>query len=1552
MSNVNRLSFVVLGEQSLLIQCCDQLLARGHDIRAVVAENRRIAEWCAQQSIVCHENFAALRDAPEAASFDYLLSITNLRMLPTWLLDRPSKMAINFHDGPLPRYAGLNAPVWALINGESEHGITWHRMEKGADTGPVLVNRMFSIAANESVFGLNAQCYQAGLDAFPELIDSLERNAPQLSAQDFSQRTYFGLTQRPEAAAVLDWNQPAEKLERLIRALDFGRYPNPVILPKVDLGGLMLLARRAEVVPAEGGFTPGAVQAFCAETLTIRCADTALRMTKLTDLEGEPADVVAMLQRAGLKVGSLLPKLPSEVASAVSELVTKVSKHEEFWHRRLRRSELIELPFATKTGVSGHTWVTTDISGSVEQRAALLALLFSRLNRKPEFSFAYVPGSVSSQPEWFERFFATVLPLPVNVLPQEGFAILQAALAKEIAASEDKQSYLSDLPAREPDIKSVRCSEYPIRIVRVSTLDESIARRFSMGAALTIVIPDDASALGFYADEGRLDRADLARLVDSLRVLAESAAANDARPVGELNVLSSADRRQLAQWVPAYDENQRNSLSKQCVHQLFEQQVLKTPTRDACIFEGKSLTYEQLNAAANRLARHLQSQGVQRGSLVGVMVGRSLEMLVALYAVHKAGGAYVPLDPVYPRDRLAYMIADAGLQVVITQQAFVDMVPAGKSVVLEDVADRLQSLSADNLDVRSVPSDLAYVIYTSGSTGKPKGVMVEHGNVVNFFNGMDERLDTQPGVWLAVTSISFDISVLELFWTLARGFTVVLYADAVRQKVSRAKRIGGRRALDFGFFYWNVANNESEYDAEKYRLLLEGAKYADTHGFNAVWTPERHFEAFGGLFPNPSVTCAALSTITKNVKLRAGSCVVPLHSPIRIAEEWAVVDNLSNGRVGMSIAAGWAPPDFAIRPEAFKDAKKVMFENAEIVKRLWRGETIAFPGPTGDVKVRTLPRPIQKELPIWVTTAGNVDSFIQAGKLGANLLTHLLGQTVEEVAEKVRAYRQAWMEAGHPGRGTVTLMLHTLIGPDAQTVEDVVRQPLKDYLKSAMFLVKAAAWNFPTFKKMSEEQGKTLDEFFKTISPEDMDGLLEFAFQRYFNTSGLFGTPETCMNMVTKVESADVDEIACLIDFGIKTDVVLEHLPYLTQLRELAQQAEENVDGDFSLPALLERHKVTHFQCTPSMATMLVSDSQARPGLQALRQMMVGGEAFPPELARNLASLVTGRVTNMYGPTETTIWSSVGNVGGDVPLPVNNVSIGRPLLNQTMYVLDDRQQPLPPGIAGELVIGGAGVVRGYWQRPELTAERFLTDPFATAHGARMYRTGDLARFLPDGRLECLGRVDFQVKIRGYRVELGEIEALLRNQPQVLEAAVVLREDTPGDQRLVAYVRSTAGAELDSDALKNGLRQQLPDFMVPSIFVSLAEMPLTPNGKIDRKSLPAPKVNEIKATAAYAAPKGQVETMITEIWQRALGLSKIGTRDNFFDIGGHSLLVVQVLKELREKVSKPVQMTDLFRHTTIEALAKFLSSEETQAAGSNRGKARAEARRAAMGRAPR
>ncbi|MEO8218822.1 MAG: MupA/Atu3671 family FMN-dependent luciferase-like monooxygenase [Acidobacteriota bacterium] len=1037
----------------------------------------------------------------------------------------------------------------------------------------------------------------------------------------------------------------------------------------------------------------------------------------------------------------------------------------------------------------------------------------------------------------------------------------------------------------------------------------------------------------------------LDRFCNALRTLQENLARSETVALGFVDLIDEGQRQELMAQAqsPSLKEARRSN-----IHELFEEQARTTPDRIAATCAQQSMTYRQLNEAANRLARHLLERGLERGALAGVMVERSLDMLVSLLAVLKTGAAYVPLDPLYPPARLASMIDDSRMRMVITRRLFVENVRGAESVILEEISDELCQRQGANIEQPVALSDLAYVIYTSGSTGVPKGVIVEHRNVANFLEGMDAILGTEAGVWLAVTSISFDISVLELFWTLCRGFTVVIYPDSQRTGITRRS---SRRSIQFGLFYWNVADEGGENDTEKYRLLLDGARYADSHGFNAVWNPERHFNAFGGLFPNPSVTCAALATITRNVSLRAGSCVVPLHSPIRIAEEWAVVDNLSNGRVAISIAAGWAPPDFAIKPENFSDAKTVMFESAEIVRRLWRGETVEFPGPSGTVPVRTLPRPIQKELPLWVTTAGNVETFVQAGRAGHNVLTHLLGQSVEEVASKVRAYREARERAGHSGPGTVSLMLHTFVSSDMASVEREVRGPLKKYLKSAMFLVKAAAWQFPTFRKLSEEQGKTLDEFLAGVSDEDLDALLEFAFQRYFKTSGLFGTVNHCLEMVERVVGADVDEIACLIDFGIATDVVLDHLPYLNSLRESTEPAplldETASVDDFSVPALLLRHHVTHFQCTPSMATMLAADSEAYPGLAGLKHMLVGGEALTSELARSLAARTQARLTNLYGPTETTVWSSACDLDDQATSTAGIVSIGHPLSNQAIYVLDERLQPLPPGAVGELVIGGAGVGRGYWERPELTAQNFPDDPFRGS--ARMYRTGDMGRMGNHGSIEYLGRADQQVKIRGHRVELGEIEALLAGHKNVLEAAVVLRENAPGDERLIAYLTPRGEVRPDDEELKSWLRQRLPEFMVPVACVHLESLPRTPNGKIDRRMLPAPVALTLPVRSAERDLRSESEKMVAEVWRDALGVSVIDRGANFFDIGGHSLLVVQVLNELRKRTDKAVKMTDLFKYTTIESLADFIGDSGSRPAIMDRGRRRAEARRAAVDR---
>ncbi len=1540
-------SFLVLGDQSLLIQCCTRLLAGGHAIAAVVSQDGRIGQWAEAQGLPCITRLEDVLAHPAAQGFDYLLSVTNLRMLPPALLARARRLAINFHDGPLPRYAGLNAPIWALIAGEDTHGITWHVMTAEADTGDVLVSRAIDIEPEDTGFTLNARCYEAGLAAFGELLDQLEAGTLNPRPQDLTARTYFSRAARPTAAATLDWRQPAADLARLVRALDFGPYGNPLVMPKLLAGGATLLVRAARAVEDAGGDAPGTVQTMAPGLVRVRCATGALEITQTADLRGASVDAAAFLGAQGIVRGQVLPALPAD-AAAIDAAVATLVRHEGRWQTRLRRFEATVLPVPSGSG-GAPIWRAVRVGAShpASLWVTAAAVTVGRLAQTADASFAYVPSTVADQPAWWHVYGEGVLPLRIESAHSDTAAAVHERVTRLLTEAETAGGSLKDLPARDPDLRArPGCDEAPVRVVRVRALDAATARPPAGGAALTLYVPDAGDTVGVAIDPARVDAPTADAVLDTFAAVLMQCAGHPATTVGAIDLVTPAQRARLLELARAHDEAALPAAPSLCVHEAFERQVEQTPDHVAAVCRGRQLTYRALNAAANRLARHLMAQGVVVGDRVGVMVERSLDMLVALYAVQKCGAAYVPLDPQYPADRLAYMIADAEMRCVLVRRRR-DDIAAVPQVALAELGAALDALPDGNVGIAVSPDALAYMIYTSGSTGRPKGVMVEHRNVINFFVGMDHRIDTRPGTWLAVTSISFDISVLELFWTLARGFTVVLHADAVPDDAPQAGAGASGPGLPFGLFYWNVAAKDRDHDTDKYRLLLESAKFADTHGFNAVWTPERHFESFGGLFPNPSVTSAALATITSRVSIRAGSCVVPLHSPIRIAEEWAVVDNLSNGRVALSVAAGWATPDFAIRPESYDNAKQVMFESTDIVQRLWRGESVTFDGPKGPVAVRTLPRPIQKELPIWVTTAGNVQTFVEAGRRGANVLTHLLGQTFDDVAAKVRAYREAWREAGHAGRGVVTIMLHTFIGPDEQVVEDAVRQPLKDYLRSATFLVKAAAWQFPTFKRMSEAQEKTLDEFFDTISDEDMDGLLEFAFQRYFRTSGLFGTVERGLEIAGKVHAADIDEIACLIDFGIEADTVLAHLPYLDELRAAAQRLGAD-DDRFTLASLLAGGTVSHFQCTPSMARVVLAEPRARAALGGLRQMMVGGEALPPDVAADLVTAQPARVTNMYGPTETTIWSTVADV--TAPGAATTLPIGRPLAHQTVYVLDERGAPLPPGVTGELVIGGDGVTRGYWKQPALTAERFLADPFSGAAGARMYRTGDRGRFRPDGDIECLGRVDHQVKIRGHRVEPGEIEAQLRAHEAVVEAVVVMREDTPGDQRLVAYLRGAATPP-DADTMKAWLRGRLPDVMVPSAFVWLAALPLTPNGKVDRRALPAPAVTTAPATASSAVPVTAAETLVAGIWQRALNIPSCGTRDNFFDLGGHSLLVVQVLTELRKQVSRPIQMTDLFKYTTIESLARFISAGDTPAAVSQ-ASARASRRRQALDRRPR
>lgn len=1526
----------VIGDESLAIQCADILIERGHTVLGVVSSDEGIARWAEQKRVPHLVPGDGLGERLRAVSpdCDWLFSIANLRIIPADVLALAKRGAINFHDGPLPRYAGLNAPMWALLHGEARHGITWHLIEGGVDEGDVLAQRTFDLGERDTSVIVNTRCYEEAIESFGPLVDRLASGTEERAKQDLSARTYFGRFDRPAAMCTIDWSRPASEIARLVRALDFGpRYASPVGAAKALTAGDPIVLPEVQEGSAESAAEPGTVIAAEGGALEVATGGGTLRFPRVLDAIGRALDDAA-LAKLGIVRGARLPGIGEATAGRLGEADRRMAKHEAFWAARLARLAPAELPYADRSATKPPVWVRAPIplpaGVDADALVAAAAAWVARITGSRGFDVGYRHPAIAQATQGVEAFFAPVVPLRVELAEGETFATLRARVAADRAALRDRLTYPRDLVARTPSIPFRGATEPRLEIA-IEESETPDAVRPRRGEVLAIAIDPSAKSASLIIDSTRVAAAHLEKMVGRFGTLLAAAAREEATPVERLPLLPEAE---LDKVLRRWNATTAPYPSDRALHRLFEEQVDRTPDAPALLFERQTLTYRELDARASQLAHRLIALGVGPGALVALHVDRSPELVIGALAIWKAGGAYVPVDPSYPGDRVAHYLEDSGAKVVLTKERLAGALPAsalrksGATVVrLDGEADAAaiarESQARPPRDVAS--SELAYVMYTSGSTGTPKGVMIEHRNVANFFTGMDPVIARAPGsTWLAVTSLSFDISVLELFYTLCRGFRVVISGDDDRALVSSGRSARGGasdRRVGFSLFYF--ASDEGEKNAGKYRLLLEGAKYADRNGFQAVWTPERHFGAFGGLYPNPSVASAAIAAITQHVKIRAGSCVLPLHHPIRVAEEWALVDNLSNGRVGISFASGWHPNDFVLRPQSFADAKGTMIRDIDVVRRLWRGETLELEGPKGPVKVRTLPRPVQAELPVWVTAAGNPETFAAAGRMGAGILTHLLGQSVDEVRDKIVAYREAWKAAGHPGEGHVTLMLHTFVGDDEAAVKETAREPMKDYLRSAMNLIAAHAWTFPAFKKHAKE-GASFEDNFTSLSPEDTDALLDHAFERYYEGSGLFGTPETAMRMVERCKSIGVDEIACLIDFGIDSDTVLAHLEHLNRLRLAAEPIERTVDeDDWSIAAQIARHGVTHLQCTPSMLRMLLTDDQARAALARVQHVFVGGEALPGTLVAELAQATRATVTNMYGPTETTIWSST-----EPATPVEGtVSIGRPIANTQMYVLDAARQPVPIGAPGELWIGGAGVARGYWRRDALTAERFVRDPFAggsASEQARMYRTGDLVRWASDGRLEFLGRVDHQVKVRGYRIELGEIEARLAASEDLREVVVIAREDQPGDKRLVAYYTAAGGRTPDPERLRALLREALPEFMVPAHFVELARFPLTPNNKIDRKQLPAPSESAGRATKAeHVEAASEIEKQIAEIWQRILGLGKVGTQDNFFELGGHSLLAVQAHREIKLATGKDLTITDIFRFPTISALASYL-----------------------------
>lgn len=990
---------------------------------------------------------------------------------------------------------------------------------------------------------------------------------------------------------------------------------------------------------------------------------------------------------------------------------------------------------------------------------------------------------------------------------------------------------------------------------------------------------EDALLLNVEYNTDLFDADTIVRMVDHFNRLLEAVSLSPDESISNINYLSEHEQLQLLE---TFNDTATDYQEEDTIVDLFRRQAASTPDAIAIVFEGNSFTYKFLDERSDQLCSYLlATHQIETDDLIGVQLDRSEWLVISILGIMKSGAAYIPIDPEYPAERIAYIVSDSRCKAVFDETELSHF----KKAAGDWPTGVYKAVKA---------TSLVYCIYTSGTTGNPKGCLLSHKNVLNFFTGMNGVFGKKPGTMLSLTNFTFDISVLELIWTLTLGYQVIIQKD-VRELFNEEEK--EEQPLAFSLFYFGNAGQGDEND--KYKLLLEGAKFADQHDFVAVWTPERHFHEFGGLYPNPSVLGAALSTITNNISIRAGSVVFPLHHPLRIAEEWSVVDNLSSGRVEIACASGWNANDFVFAPENFKKSHEVMYKAIGTVQSLWRGETVAYEDGNGISKdVRIFPRPVRKELPLWITAANSIDTFISAGKMGFNVLTHLLGETVEGLALKIAAYRKAYEECGHdPKLSKVAVMLHTYIGEDLESTYAAAKIPFINYLRTSASLLKNLAADL------------NIDINAEGFSEEDMDALLEHSFNRYVSSASLIGTKSSCMQMLKKLSLIGVDEIACFIDFGVDFNTTIEGLATLNEIKAAYHEMVVDKQMRTSAKRQLEQYEITHLQATPSMATLLQPYLSK---LKSIRTILLGGERLPLSLLKKLyRDLPDIAIYNMYGPTETAIWSTCCKVEQDV----DKILIGKPIANTQIYILDKQLNLLPIGTAGEIYIGGKGVAKGYINNPELTAERFIKNPFAP--GEHFYRTGDFGKWLSDGNIDYIGRKDDQVKVHGHRIELGEIETVLQQNGLVTAASVIIT----AEKELVAYVTGTEA--LNVTDLRAGLNRKLPSYMVPGHYIQVDYLPLTASGKVDKRKLQEMQGRRVETATTYIAPGNEIEKSLELIWKEVLGRDRIGISDNFFDIGGNSIKIVRMIAMVNKKFDKRLSVAMAFKTGNIAALAAYL-----------------------------
>ena len=765
-------SCLLLGEEPLLIRCAEVLRERGHRIAGVVTGSPPLVSWAEEAGV----RIVGRADYPGLLSqepVDVLLSITHPALIAPEDIAKVRLAALNYHDGPLPRYAGMNGSAWALLNGESSHAIVWHHVTAGLDEGDIVERREVRLDPRETSVSLNMGNSARALESFQALVRRIETRELSGTAQGAQvERLIYSRHDRPPGLCVLDWTKSAAESDRLVRACEFGQYTNRFGSAKVRRGARAVVVKEASAVAGTGA--AGAVLEIGDEGIVVACRDGALRLRRFTSLTGEPLSAREAAETLELVPGETLR--PGDPITAA--LSRQVAEAEAFFVAALSRRAPPSLPFETTTAEESCS-VELDLPASFLQRfegrrtdalSALYAFTLSCLIRDDLFDLAFVDGGRSGELSAAAGLLFPSLPLRVAIDATRGFSSLVGQVSERRGQLSKRPAFLCDLVARHPALRDQRDLRRGELSAVALLLDGG---ELPPGARLGLRVERDGAAL---VSDGRVDRRRLAAIAAQMRTVASSVAAEPERPLAGIDLLDDSQRkRQLFEW----NATARPFSDTLRIHDLFEAQADARPDAVALVFAGREVTFGEVELAANRVANALQARGVRPGEFCGLVAERGVELVIAMLGIVKAGCAYVPVDPSYPEERVRFMLEDAGCAAVLASPGLVSLCGPSRPVVLID-GPEVRSASSARPRCPATAGDVCYAIYTSGSTGRPKGVVLTHRAVVNTLEWVSRTFRVGPADRLLfVTSPSFDLSVYDVFGALGAGASVEIGSTAL-----------------------------------------------------------------------------------------------------------------------------------------------------------------------------------------------------------------------------------------------------------------------------------------------------------------------------------------------------------------------------------------------------------------------------------------------------------------------------------------------------------------------------------------------------------------------------------------------------------------------------------------------------------------------------------------------------------------------------------------------------------------------------------------------------